>query len=157
MSGKMFRNGVLFGSPLLNITTATALTIRNILYAELISGGSEKFNFRVVDCDYADSNKLTQTTCVLWYYTSKIGLSVNYILYPRESALIQQEANINVINFMGESLYGNIDQNILAFKNIVSCAYKEIDSKIVRGPEYKMASSDAAANVYHNLTFVDTS
>ena len=59
MSGKMYRDGVVFGSPLINITTTTALTIRNILYAELISGGSEKFNFRVVNCDYADENKLT--------------------------------------------------------------------------------------------------
>lgn len=88
MSGKMYRNGVLFGSPLLNVTTTTALTMRNILYTELLSGGSEKFNFRVIDCNYVDENKLIQTTCVLWYYTSSMKLSVNYAIYPIEQMLI---------------------------------------------------------------------
>ena len=65
-----------------------------------------------------------------------MNMSVNYFLYPRESRLLSQDSSVNVINFMGESLYGSVDQNILAFKNIVSCAYKEVDDKIISGPEY---------------------
>lgn len=84
-------------------------------------------------------------------------MSVNYVMYPKEYALIPQRDGVNVINFMGESLYGNIDQNMLAFKNIVSCTYKEVDNKIISGPEYKMTPSSTEADEYHNLTFVDTS
>ena len=84
-----------------------------------------------------------------------MNLSVNYFLYPRESRLLSQDNSVNVINFMGESLYGSVDQNILAFKNIVSCAYKEVDDKIVSGPEYQMVPDETTSSVYHNLTFVD--
>ena len=58
---------------------------------------------------------------------------------------------------MGESLYGDVDKDLLAFKNIVSCAYKEVGNNVVSGPEYKMILTDDASEVYHNLTFLDTS
>lgn len=48
---------------------------------------------------------------------------------------------------MGESLYGNVGKDLLAFKNIVSCAYKEVDNNVVSGPEYKMILTNDTSEV----------
>ena len=161
MSGKIFQSGVLFGSPLINITPATVDTIRGILYPQFLSGGTEIFNFRIINCDFTEGNKLIQTQCALWYYTVRTGLSVNYVLYPQQSKLIQQDGKINVLNSYGDALYGEMNLSRLAFENIVTCAHREVDNAIVSQPEYRLVKhgvvSDIFFDQYHSFVFLNLS